>query len=272
MSSTHQRSSANARIACAQPIGDDHDRRPSPMSPTARATNEATRTTPLNASAERGVAAICDVTAVSEAKTEPAPTSDTAKAIVPATGSPLIASTSPTPAATATVEMRAQSNAAAVPAYRPTGAARVNSAFSVVSSVRVCRTTTKMFISATAMITQTASSFIITAPSVGSSSPYPGPAWTMSVVLPRTSSRVLLELGGSRVEPGDALHRRDDDADQAGDPQHDPQPVAPQREPEQVIAGRRTRTRAPFGARRRGAAVCGASRRTVNRDPSSESL
>ncbi len=171
------------------------------MSPTARTTNDATSTTPLRASADRGVAAICAVTAVRAANTDPAPTRDIANAMVPAIGSPLVASTSATPAATAMVEMSAQSSAAAVPAYRPTGEARVNSAFSVVSSVRVWRTTTKMFIRATAMAIHTESSFMRTAPRVGSSSPYPGPAWTISVVLPRTMRAYCSSWAGVEYSP-----------------------------------------------------------------------
>ena len=46
MRNGHHFSPANGRVFCAHPIGDSHEIVPSPMSPIARSTNDAPRTSP----------------------------------------------------------------------------------------------------------------------------------------------------------------------------------------------------------------------------------
>ena len=186
MASTHHRSSAKARIACAHPIGDAHDRTPLPTSPTALRTNDTPITAPPSANAARDPLATCAATAATPANTRPAPKIDIPKANDPDTGSPYAIRATALPMATSASAIATPISAAANGAWRPTGAARISSARSDSSSVRVCRTVMNTHMSATPMIVQIALSFIMTAPVVGSSRPYPGPDWTINAELPRT--------------------------------------------------------------------------------------
>ena len=133
----HHRSPANGRVFCAHPIGENHESVPSPMSPTARNTNDAPSTAPAMPFTTRVFSVICAATRATPVNTSPVSVKETPKVTDPASGSCWPSRAWATAAPTATFMAATVSVAAAVGAWLPTGKERSSSRRPDSSSPRV---------------------------------------------------------------------------------------------------------------------------------------